>query len=136
MRAAREQAQDARSIGRILGLAQDDVVEGDGGVGTQHSQGGLAVFFWFWMGSGELAKDGLGFFTRQPRDIDDRILAGQRIFRNMRRTQFKPVADLGEQFTAARRGGGENQHDGIMAGPAEAGACYSLWRVQHLRVRK
>jgi hypothetical protein len=33
---------------------------------------------------------------------------------------LKPVADLGEQFAAARRGGGENQHDEIMAGGAEA----------------
>jgi hypothetical protein len=54
----------------------------------------------------------------------------------MRGIHLKPVADLSEQFAAAWRGGGKNQHDEIMAGGAKAGACYSLWRVPRLRVPK
>jgi hypothetical protein len=36
----------------------------------------------------------------------------------MRRTDLKPVADLLEQFAAARRCRGKNQHEEIMAGRA------------------
>ena len=67
-------------------------------------------------GGGEIAKNGFGFFPRQPRDVGNGILAGQRIFRDVRRMHLETVAGLREQFAASRRSGSENQHDGIMAG--------------------
>ena len=66
----------------------------------------------------ELPVDHLGFFASQARDVGDGIFAGKRIFRNVRGMDSKMVAGLQEQIAATGRGGGEDQHDGIMAGPA------------------
>ena len=85
MGAAREQTQHARGIGGVLRLGQDVVVERDGGVGAEHHEESPSLNLRQTCSARHvLAIHGLGLFPRQPRDVDDRVLAGQRILSNMR----------------------------------------------------
>ena len=108
MRAAGQQAQHARGVGCVLRLAQNCVVERDGGIGAQHDKGDWPPAF---CASARclpqsVLENGLGLFSSQPRDVGNGIFARQRILGNVRRANLEVVAHLREQFTAARRGGG------------------------------
>lgn len=97
MSAPGEHAQDAGGVGCIFRLAEDVIVEGDGGVGAQHGQGFArrAVL------RGQAVVDGFCFFPRQTHHVGDGLLAGQGIFIDLRGLDLKRVTGLGEQFAAA-----------------------------------
>jgi hypothetical protein len=53
-----------------------------------------------------LAEDGLGFFAGQAGDVCDGVFAGVGVFGDVGGMDLEGETDLGEEFSAARRGGG------------------------------
>jgi len=67
----------------------------------------------------EFVEDGLGFFAGEARDTGDGVFVGQRVFGDVSGMDGEGVAGLGEEFAAAGRGGGEDEHVLIMAGTGD-----------------
>ena len=65
---------------------------------------------------GEFGEDGLGFFAGEAGDVGDGVFVGKRVLGDVSGMDLEGVAGLGEEFAAARRGGGEDEHELIMAG--------------------
>jgi len=68
---------------------------------------------------GEFAEDGLSFFACQAGDVGCGIFVGERVLGDVGGVDLEGVACLGEEFAAAGRGGGEDEHREIIAGAAE-----------------
>jgi hypothetical protein len=114
--AAGEKTEHTGSVGGVLGLAEDQVVKSDGGVGAEDDEGvavevrgipGPKIRTWgthkFVVG-GEFVKDGLGFFAGQTGDVGGGIFAGKRIFGDVGRVDLERETGLGEEFAPAWRG--------------------------------
>ena len=65
---------------------------------------------------GEFSEDGLGFFAGETGDAGDGVFVGKRVFGDVGGMDGESEASLGEEFAAAGRGGGEDEHELIMAG--------------------
>ena len=108
MGAAGEQAQHAGGVGGVFGLAEDLIVEGDGGVGAEDDLQWVGCF------GREFREDGLGFLAGQAGYVGDGVFVGVGIFRDVGGMDLKCEAGLGEEFAATGRGGGQDQHRLIM----------------------
>jgi hypothetical protein len=60
--------------------------------------------------------DGLGFFAGQAGDVGDGVFVGEWVLGDVGGMDLEGVAGLGEKFATAGRGGGEDEHELIMAG--------------------
>jgi hypothetical protein len=58
----------------------------------------------------------MGFFAGEASDVGDGVFVGERVLGDVSRMDGEKVAGLGEEFAAAGRGGGEDEHVLIMAG--------------------
>ena len=109
--AAGKQGEHARGIGGGFGLAEDEVArQHDGGVGGEDGNG-LAVVL-------VKSADGLRLFNGEPLNIGGGGLLGEWAFVNVSWFNDKGEAGLGEEFVAARGGGGEDKH-GYPSGRAQ-----------------
>jgi len=126
MGAAGEETQHACGVGGVGGLAEDVVVEGDDGVGGEyhlrlgrrHLQCGRRSLL-ARTSFCDFAENSFGFFAGEASDVGDGVFVGEGILGNVGGMNGERVAGLGEEFAASRRGGGEDEHELIMAGAAE-----------------
>jgi hypothetical protein len=74
----------------------------------------------------QLAEDGLGFFAGQTGNVGDGVLVEVGVLGDVRWMDLKREAGLGEEFAAAGRGRGEDQHRLIMpwAGGGSQFGCF------------
>jgi hypothetical protein len=70
-----------------------------------------------------LTEDVLSFFAGETGDVGDGILVGVRVLGDVGGVDLKGEAGLGEEFKAAGRGGGQDEHRLIM--PWMGGESYS-----------
>ena len=61
-----------------------------------------------------MTEDCLGFFAGHAGYVGDGVFAGVGVLGDVRRVNLEGEAGLGEEFAAAGRGGGEDQHSLIM----------------------
>ncbi len=99
MGATGELPQHAHGVGGIFGLGEDQIIEGDGGIGAEDNEfpvGGSGI----WVGAGlrfvQFAKYGLSFFAGEAGDICEGSFAGERIFGHMGGMNDEGKAGLGE----------------------------------------
>jgi hypothetical protein len=119
MGAAGEETQHAGGVGGVFGLAEDVVVEGDGGVGAEHlraADGACGAPRGSWLptlsperrrkggGTDEFVVDGLGFFAGEAGDVGDGVFVGVGVFGDVGGVDLEGEAGLGEEFAAAGRG--------------------------------
>jgi hypothetical protein len=128
MSAAREQAQHAGGVGRAGGFAENVAVEGNGGIGAEnHELGKLAGIEVRGIpgpgigtcGTHSFLENSFGLFAGQAGDVGDGVFTGPGVLGNVGGVDHESVSSLGEEFAAAGRGGGEDEHRKIIAGMEE-----------------
>ena len=111
-----EQAEHARGVVGVEGLAKDFSVWGDdGGVGSKNKEwiGILVVRGVLRLNS--RIKDGLGFFAGEADDVGNGRFAGPGLFGDVGGRDGEGEAGLDEEFLASRRCGSEYEHRLIIA---------------------
>jgi hypothetical protein len=64
---------------------------------------------------GEFGEDGLGFFAGEAGDVGHGVFVGEGVFGDVGGMDGEGEAGLSEEFATTGRGGGEDEHIGIIA---------------------
>ena len=98
MGAIGEKAEHAFRLGDVSGLVEDGTIQDNGGIGSKRHSAGV------------LARDGCSLLQREAADVGNRVFAGVAALIDVGRMDGVPNGNLGQEFAAARGGGGEDQH--------------------------
>ncbi len=102
MHALRKQAQHARGVRGIGGLAEKLAIDDHHGIGAKHEVVGTQVRTLTGNRQRLLAGQALGAILR--------VLSGERVFGNIGRLNLKRNPRVAEEFLTSRRSGGEYEH--------------------------